>query len=256
MQNKNIYRNIMDRAVEKAMENNYTFSFNGDVKDLKYRTRFTVVCDECGHTWETNVENLICNNSGCKKCKGKLKHDEAEMNKRILEIAEKQNLQLINFEGYKSQTSYIEYICKDCGTKERTTTQLFLSKETVCNICSGRKVEEYDIRDYFISKGYKVEKNVKIINNPDNTNKRKLEVDIYLPDVKIAIEYNENNGHKYMAQRSSKLRNYFNTIEEYHNYKVEECLKDGIRLFHIFEDDYKENQLSILKNILEVIKNK
>lgn len=253
---ENTSLNLLHKAIEKAMKNNYTFSFNGDISDLKYRTRFTVVCDECGYTWQTNVENLVCNNTGCKKCKGKLKHNEEEMNKKILEIADKQNLQLINFTGYKSMTTYIEYICKKCGTKERTTTQIFISKETVCNICSGKKVEEYDIRDYFQSKGYKVEKNVKIIDNPDIRNKRKLEVDIYLPDVKIAIEYNDNSGHKHMSQRSTKLKEFFDTIEEYHNYKVNECSKNGIILFHIFEDDYKENQLQILKDILEVIKNK
>lgn len=69
------------------------------------------------------------------------------------------------------------------------------------------------------------------------------ELDIYIPSKKLAIEYNGNMWHTEKYGKDSK----------YHLSKTLECEKAGIRLIHIFEDEYnlhKDIVLSKIKHIL------
>ena len=76
------------------------------------------------------------------------------------------------------------------------------------------------------------------------------ELDFYLPDLNLAFEYNGIYWHsdKVVAKKSRK----FNSANEYHKFKNDECSKLGIDLFHIKEEDYKNNK----EQIFEFIKNK
>ena len=65
-----------------------------------------------------------------------------------------------------------------------------------------------------------------------------LELDIYIPSLKLAIEYNGMYWHGEM--NGGKDRNY-------HINKTRECEKLGIRLIHIFEDEWFDKQI-IIKN--------
>ena len=68
------------------------------------------------------------------------------------------------------------------------------------------------------------------------------ELDIYIPSMKLAIEYDGLYRHSENAGKTST----------FHLHKTEECAKKGIRLIHIFEDEwlYKQN---IVKNRLACI---
>jgi len=68
------------------------------------------------------------------------------------------------------------------------------------------------------------------------------EIDIYLPDLKIGFEYNGLYWHSEMFLNKN-----------YHINKTKLCLDNGIRLIHIFEDDFIHKLpiiTSIIKNIL------
>ena len=65
------------------------------------------------------------------------------------------------------------------------------------------------------------------------------ELDIYIPSKKIAIEYNGLIWH------SEKFKG---KVFNYHLNKTENCEKIGIRLIHIFEDEWNEKK--------EIIKSK
>ena len=79
-------------------------------------------------------------------------------------------------------------------------------------------------------------------------NNRKLikgfEIDIFLPEFNIAIEF---NGLKWHSERNGKGR-------EYHLYKTVECKKQGIQLIHIFEDEWKYKKDIIKSKILNLIR--
>lgn len=76
------------------------------------------------------------------------------------------------------------------------------------------------------------------------------ELDIYLPDFKIAIEFNGSYWH------SDKIKD-----KKYHQWKTKECASKGIRLIHIFEyewlnDNIQEKLIELLHRILMAQNNK
>lgn len=85
------------------------------------------------------------------------------------------------------------------------------------------------------------EKN-KILN--DRTVINPYEIDIYLPDKKIGIEYNGIFWHSSL----------FNTNKNYHLMKTNLCKENGIQLFHIFENDDIEIWKSIILSKLGLSK--
>ena len=75
------------------------------------------------------------------------------------------------------------------------------------------------------------------------------ELDIYLPDEKIAIEF---NGLYWHSDKNG-------TTNDYHLNKTEWCEGKGIQLIHIFEDEWKFKQNLVknyLKQILDLVQNK
>lgn len=78
------------------------------------------------------------------------------------------------------------------------------------------------------------------------------ELDIYLPDKKIAIEYNGLYSHYYRPWESSKS---LIKDSKYHLSKTNECEKQGIQLLQIFSDEWKDKKLiveSIIKSKLNI----
>lgn len=78
-----------------------------------------------------------------------------------------------------------------------------------------------------------------------------LELDIYIPEKRVAFEFNGNFWHsdarepQYEESRNAKTR---------HAYKTRKCLEKGVRLIHIFEyewDSKKERLKSFIKDILQ-----
>jgi hypothetical protein len=73
-----------------------------------------------------------------------------------------------------------------------------------------------------------------------------LELDIYIPSKYIAIEVNGNFWHSEVGGHKYK---------NYHINKTVQCNNNGIRLIHIFEDEWIENEAIVksrLKHILNV----
>jgi hypothetical protein len=115
------------------------------------------------------------------------------------------------------------------------------NNSTICTFCnpinSKKSGMEYSLREY-IKSLYSGE----ILVNKRFLNKKEL--DIYLPDLKIAFEFNGLYWHN--EKRLPK---------DYHLNKTEECEKLGIHLIHIYEDDwiYKNDIVkSLIKNKLNI----
>lgn len=67
-----------------------------------------------------------------------------------------------------------------------------------------------------------------------------LELDIYIPDKNLAIEYNGVYWHSEISGNKPK---------NYHINKLNECAKKGIQLIHIFDEEWEEKQ-DIIKSII------
>ena len=82
-------------------------------------------------------------------------------------------------------------------------------------------------------------------------NYRKLifpqEVDIYLPEIKLAIEY---NGLMFHSQGKSQYSIFRGVSENYHLEKTNLVESKGVQLFHIFEGEDLDIWISMIKNKL------
>lgn len=72
------------------------------------------------------------------------------------------------------------------------------------------------------------------------------ELDIYIPSHKIAIEYDGVHYHSEFGP--NKLSH------TYHLEKTRECLKHGVKLIHIFEDEYVYKQDIVLNKLSHILK--
>jgi hypothetical protein len=105
---------------------------------------------------------------------------------------------------------------------------------TVCNpIGSSKSGYEIQLAD-FISNNISTE----IIRNNRTILDNKYELDIYIPNLKIALEFNGLYWHDELHKENN-----------YHLNKTELCEKQGIQLMHIWEDDWLYKQ-DIIKSII------
>ena len=164
-----------------------------------------------------------------------------------LEIYKEYNLISIDYDKFKRNININCKTCNNIFTINREDFQIrFKNKTTICTHCnpinssqSGTEMELYK----FIKENYKGEiiKNSKRIVPP-------MELDIYLPELKLAFEFNGLYWHS-----ESKKSKY------YHFNKTKKCEDIGICLIHIWEDDWIfENEIikSIIINKLKETKNK
>ena len=130
----------------------------------------------------------------------------------------------------------LEFICPKHGIyKQNVSNHIILStKEPRCKCPTCmRQVSCYEeeIYDYLISLGVTVEKrNRTVIRNPDSG--RPFELDLYIPEKKIAIEY---NGSLWHGEK-------FKIDKKYHHNKFIICEQQGIRLISLFDQDWFEKK--------------
>jgi very-short-patch-repair endonuclease len=116
------------------------------------------------------------------------------------------------------------------------STDLFQNRKRcnikLCTICNTKftSMAEKNFLDLF----YDTEK--KLLNN--RTIIKPFELDIYLPDLKLAFEFNGLYWHSEVNKENN-----------YHLNKTEECEKQGIQLIHIWEDDWLYKQ-DIVKSMI------
>jgi Zn finger protein HypA/HybF involved in hydrogenase expression len=143
------------------------------------------------------------------------------------------NINIINVEN-----KYLFIKCEKCDRFYKISKTLFnhkLSQNVIlCPMCNppSNSTKEINILEFILT-FYKnnILSNDKKILDP-------LELDIYIPELKIAFEYNGIFWH-----------NELNKDDNYHLNKTELCEKQGIQLIHIWEDDWLYKQ-DIVKSMI------
>lgn len=144
---------------------------------------------------------------------------------------------MFNYEDYNGRVGHAyNFKCLKCE-------DIFLHKfNHVTNIprcfkCYPYKKSkaEIEISDYLKSINQNFTKNTQSVIKP-------LELDFYIEDYNIAIEYNGLYWHSFDKKESKEEKNY-------HLNKTEKCLNKGIKLFHIFENEWI-NKKDIWKGII------
>lgn len=157
-------------------------------------------------------------------------------------ICEEDDLELLEFRGRFDCTVK----CKKCGNVFVVRTLGYLTKGpngNRCRVCHpiepllGPTKIEIEFEEFLKELGVKYIKNCRSIITPK-------ELDYFLPDHNIAIELDGLYWHS-EVQKPDPM---------YHKKKTEECLEKGIRLFHIFEDEWRDKKeicMSIISNALK-----
>ena len=230
-------RNLTQQEVinkfKEIHSNKYDYS---KVIFTKMREKVCIICPEHGEFWQTPQKHI--NGQGCPICGGRAKLTTPIFIKKSNNI---HNFKYIysNAEYINNKTS-VDIICPIHGVfKQLPYNHL---KGHGCPKCVETTSKQECVIYNFIKK---IDKDIM-------QSKRDVvfpyELDLYSLKHNIAVEYNGLYWH-----------NEKNVTNNYHLMKTELCEKQGIRLIHIFEDEwlYKQNIVkSRLKSIFGITPNK
>jgi hypothetical protein len=211
---KSINTNLLKYGVKNVSE-------NAEIKEKKKETFFN----------HYNVDNYS-------------KSDNYKKNKNTFLKTKYKDLNLIEISG-----STLKFICDKNHNYDININILrnrIIYKTTLCTICNPissytNSGHEIQIQNFILGSLNNIKTNDRNIIKP-------YELDIYLPDLNLAFEYNGVYWH-----------NEINKEKNYHLNKTELCEQQGIQLIHIYEDDwlYKQDIVkSMILNKLGKIPNK
>jgi hypothetical protein len=132
--------------------------------------------------------------------------------------------------------------CPEHGSFAQTPGHHIYNKNG-CPSCAGSNAQN-ELSCYIEDLNFEIIKDCNNIISP-------YELDIFILEKNIAIEYNE----LYWHSEQSLLKRGIEKPKKYHLNKLEECKKNKIRLIQIFEDEWKykrnivENRLSHILNL-------
>lgn len=255
------YEEIIKQLDKVAKEGNYTYKkFQKEEYENVTNLKVECKCDICGHEWKARATSLKGKRkTKCKKCAGKnigniLRLSKEEVIKRLEESSK--GRYTWDTSNYKSVLSLIKCKCTRCGYKWSSSYIVLTEKYTPagCPKCDniGTSNAEKEIVNFIKTfySGKIITSDRKTIKSP--TSKGFYEIDILLPEINLAFEYNGIYWHsdKIVNQNS---KGYFKTADEKHQYKTNECKKLGITLLHIAEEDYIKDKEKVLKKLKENI---
>ena len=144
---------------------------------------------------------------------------------------------LFTSEEYKGTHHTYKFKCKKCN-------HIFNFYFTdgfrpLCPICKPYIRSSYENDIYLYISKY----SNNILQNKRKITNNKFELDFYLPNKRLGIEFNGNYWHSEI---------YGGKLKKYHNYKTQYCHDNNIKLIHIFEDEWVNKQ-KIVKNRLKSI---
>ena len=117
-------------------------------------------------------------------------------------------------------------------TRKKLSKLYFENNKLLDNNYSSKG--QIEIKEFLESYGFKIK-----IRRLD-----RVELDIFIPELNIAIEYNGLYWHSELLGKKHKL---------YHLNKTEYCEKNNIHLIHIFEDEWKHKEAIVKSRLLNIL---
>jgi len=241
------YTNDEFKAKVLQMYPNKEYELLSDYVNDKTHIRVRHNCKECNYHEFTVRPSHFTSGSQCPICsknkvskimKEKMLEEAKTHEEFIQQVYDKVGLEYTVLGIYKNCKTPIKvrHNCKECGYHEyNVRPRDFLTKGNRCNVCAKRmSKQEIEVRD-FIKSFY--DKEI-ITNNRDLIGK---EIDMYFPDLNLAIEYDGLFFHS--DYRKDK---------RYHLNKTIACEEKGIQLIHLFSDEWMFKQ-DIVKSKLKHI---
>lgn len=220
------YKRVMsDSSMYNARKNgykcNHKISTGTVINNLKVLGRdntqpagkqYKCQCLKCGKIVYYGSYSLL--NNGVQSC-GCVKATPTYTKEQILDIIRKY---ITEHNGEKPQPLVLKDLL---GLSETATYENIKRYELESYLDRHSSVGEKQIANIFSNQNI-IKHDRKVLNG--------LELDIYLPDLKLAIEYNGSFWHS--DERKDK---------KYHQQKTVACAKQGIQLIHIFDYEWTDN---------------
>lgn len=184
-------------------------------------------CEKVGHTYKCLVRDKFTHEISCPICYGRRTLDGFNSLKttdpEILAEWDYDKNELTPEEVTRGSNKVVWFKCSGCGDSyQRNVYQRVITGQT-CPKCIRSSGEQALLK--YIKEVYSGE-----VISSDRTQIKPLELDIYIPDLKVAIEFNGLFYHsEYYKDRY------------YHRDKYLSCLEKGIQLIQIWEDDWRDN---------------
>ncbi len=220
------------RESSKTHNNKYDYSKAAYTHAHK---KITIICPKHGEFSQSASHHI--NGRGCAKCARSFVGNKTKSNNKAF-IKKAIKIHGIKYDYskviYTTNSKQVIIICPEHGEFSQRASDHLTGYG--CRKCTStisnkeREIVKY-LRELDI-----------IVNTSNRTLITPYELDIVLPDYKIAIEFNGVHWH---TEKYGKGK-------EYHLNKTKLCQKKGYRLIHIFEDDYITNKdmiLNFLKHI-------
>lgn len=233
--------NIHDVIVRfnEIHNNKYTYVLDGKYKNNK--SKIHIICPIHGDFFKTINSHL--KGEGCPKCSHeKLLSMETCSTETFIEKAKKVHGDVYSYEKtlYRRSKEPVIITCKKHGDFKQLPN--FHLMGSGCPKCVRQISKwEQEVYDFIVSLGISAE----------HSNREILEgreIDIYLPEEHIGIECDGLRWHN----ETHKPKNY-------HLEKTRACEEKGVRLIHIFEDEWVHNSeiwKSMLRNMFGKIENR
>ena len=218
---------FIERAI-KVHGNRYDYSKTNYVNA---KEEVCITCPEHGDFWQVAGRHL--QGCGCQVCGGTRKSNTEE----FVDKARKLHKNKYDYSKveYVRAVEKVCIICPEHGEFWMTPNDhLMGSGCPSCSCCYSKP--ELDIYDFVKT----------ICNDAELCNRtilKGLELDVYIPSKKIAIEY---DGLYWHSEENGKGANY-------HLNKTEMCAKQGIQLIHVFEDEWLEKPEIVKSRLMNIL---
>lgn len=171
---------------------------------------------KCNHEWSALPYNLL-NGSGCPVCSaGKIRIKLTKSNKQFQEEIKTVNQSVIPLDEYINEKTKIHFQCKRCGNVWLATPDAVLRGQgcPACNHSNTSFFEKviYECMQIVFPENEIVARDRKTIG---------LELDVFIPSMKIAIEYGAWHWHRKQIVKDQDKR--------------DRCKDNGIRLITVFD---------------------
>ena len=214
------------REVQLIHHNRYDYS---KLEYVNNKTKVCIICPDHGEFWQIPSDHL--NGKGCPQCAGNVRYNKDTF------VEKAKNIHNDRYDYSKVQYvnahTKVCIICTEHGEFWQTPNNHLNGNG--CPLCKNRKIGDglRDTVEGFIEKSNELNEitNCLKILSPQQRNReilRNREIDIYIPSIKLGIEYNGLHWH---SERLGKGKNY-------HLDKLNKCNEQGIKLIQIFEDEW------------------
>lgn len=222
-------------AFLKRAEKKIDYEILGEYKNS--RTKILVRHKVCGKEFYTIPYNFLKTTEGCPYCSSSaISKSRTWTHEKFLEAVGERA------DEYEFLTDYVDAHTKIkirhcCGNEFEMTPDSFL-RGGRCRACKYSTGEGKIYR--FIKHTVPSEE---VIQSERTILPNRSEIDIYLPERKIGIEYDGLMYHTVEHFLSDKRRKWTKAkAQGRQEWKTNECERRGIRLIHIFEDEWLEHQ--------------